>query len=228
MANELDELHDYSNPNGNDVNVIEKKIPVKAPKSCIVIEVCAWIFGIIIGGIIFEVMKQKAKAYFQGLEQKIQHNASQIDNYLEQRVVILSNLTELVKASMTQDKDVFIDIAKARSGMSPDSDVARNETNSILDSSARSINLAFERYPELQSQQNIKDAMRQNSTLQREITAAREVYNDSVLQWNREIFSWPVKVMVAGKAGYTTRIPFSTSVEVKAQARSNFFETLNK
>ena len=29
MANGLDELHDYVNPNGNDVNVIEKKLPVK-------------------------------------------------------------------------------------------------------------------------------------------------------------------------------------------------------
>ncbi len=34
----------------------------------------------------------------------------------------------------------------------------------------------------------IRDAMQQNLYLQREITAAREVYNDNVVIWNREMF----------------------------------------
>ena len=65
--------------------------------------------------------------------------------------------------------------------------------------------------------------MRQNSYLQKEITAARTLYNDTVAVWNREVFAWPVKQIVAARAGYTTRIPFSTSAEIKAQARSKIF-----
>ena len=65
--------------------------------------------------------------------------------------------------------------------------------------------------------------MQQNSYLQKEITAARELYNDTVNVWNRDIFAWPTKMIVASKRGYTTRIPFTASREVKEQARGVFF-----
>ena len=71
--------------------------------------------------------------------------------------------------------------------------------------------------------QEIADAIQQNSYLQREITAAREVYNDTVATWNREIFSWPTKMIVAARSGYTTRIPFTASKEMKSKARDVFF-----
>ena len=67
------------------------------------------------------------------------------------------------------------------------------------------------------------DAMQQNMHLQREITAARELYNDTVAAWNRDIFAWPTKQIVAARAGYTTRIPFIASKEIKAQAKDVFF-----
>ena len=69
----------------------------------------------------------------------------------------------------------------------------------------------------------IADAMQQNMYLQREITAARELYNDTVAAWNRDIFAWPTKQIVAARAGYTTRIPFIASKEIKAQAKDVFF-----
>jgi LemA protein len=65
--------------------------------------------------------------------------------------------------------------------------------------------------------------MRQNSTLQKEITAARVLYNDTVTMWNQDIYSWPTKIIVAAKEGYTTRIPYTASAETKAQARGTFF-----
>jgi LemA protein len=65
--------------------------------------------------------------------------------------------------------------------------------------------------------------MQQNSYLQREITAAREVYNDTILQWNQDLFAWPTKMIVASSAKLTTRIPFIASKETKEKARSTFF-----
>ena len=85
------------------------------------------------------------------------------------------------------------------------------------------INVAFEAYPDLKAHAAIADAMQQNSYLQKEITAAREVYNDTVNRWNHEFQAWPTKMIVAAKAGYTTRIPFSASKEIKAKARGTFF-----
>ena len=65
--------------------------------------------------------------------------------------------------------------------------------------------------------------MQQNSYLQREITAAREVYNDTVNVWNRDVFAWPTKQIVAAKNGYTTRIPFAVDAETKEAARATSF-----
>ncbi len=60
------------------------------------------------------------------LEQKLQQSASQIDNYLEQRVVVLQNTAKLVEKAVDLDKTVFTDIAKLRSGNTGEAE--RNET----------------------------------------------------------------------------------------------------
>lgn len=221
MANQLDEMTGPVNEEGKDINVIQKQIPVKVGVGSTIFEVILWCLCII-PGVVFLIKKINAAKYLRQLEQKIQHNASQIDNYLEQRVVILQNCAKLLDKAIDLDKTTFSEIAKYRSGNVAD-DAARNELSGALDGVSRKINIAFENYPDLKAHQEIADAMQQNSYLQREITAAREVYNDSVYQWNKAIQEWPTKMIVAAKQGYTTRIPFSASKEIKDKARDVFF-----
>ena len=222
MANQLDELNPEIREEGLDTNVIAKKIPVKVGPGSTVFEVLLWVLGII-PGVVFLFMKIKAKNYFSQLEQKIQHNASQIDNYLEQRVMVLQNCARLLDKAIDLDKTTYENIARYRSGNAADTDVARNELVGNLDALSRNVSIAFENYPDLQAHQEIRDAMQQNMYLQREITAARELYNDTINTWNREIFSWPTKMIVAAKQGYTTRIPFAASQEIKQKAKDVFF-----
>ena len=219
MANELDELNPVIREEGLDTNVIAKQLPVTVGTGSKVFEFFLW-FPLVIPGIVFAVKKVNAKNYFQKLQQKIQHNASQIDNYLEQRVMVLQNCARLLDKAIDLDKTTYENIAKYRSGMS---DEARNEVAGQLDQMARSINIAFESYPNLEAHKQIADAMKQNMYLQREITAARDLYNDSINTWNRELFSWPTKQIVAAKNGYTTKIPFIASAEIKQQAKGTFF-----
>ncbi len=222
MANELDEMTGPVNQKGRDVNVIEKQIPVKVGVGSLIFEIILWVCGII-PGLIFLLMKIKAKKYFSQLQQRIQHNASQIDNYLEQRVQILQNVVGIVEKSIDLDKDVMKSVAQFRGGANAN-DTNRNEVAGQLDAAMSNVRVAFEAYPDLKAQRTLADAMQQNSYLQREITAAREVYNDTVLKWNQDIFAWPTKMIVAAKQGYSTRIPFSASKEVKDQARQTFFK----
>ena len=210
------------NPQGNDVNVINQKIPVRVGWGSKFFEVILWVLGII-PGIIFTVMKTKADNYFQQLQQKIQSNASQIDNYLEQRVMVLQNCAKLVDKAVDLDKTTFENVAKYRSGSADEKEAKRSEVASQIEDMSKNINFAFEQYPELKAHESIEDAMRQNYQLQREITAARELYNDTVQTWNRDIFAWPTKMIVAARNGYTTKIPFSISVEMKEKARGVFF-----
>ena len=216
MANELDELTGPINEKGQDINVIHKQIPVKVGWGSTFFQVLLFILGII-PGIIFLCLKIKAGNYLSKLQQKIQHDASQLDNYLEQRVVILSNAAALVNKATKLDEDTFQAIAQARAGGS------LNERAAALENVNSKINLAMEAYPELKAHQEIAMAMQQNSYLQKEITAAREVYNDTVFEWNGLMFKWPTYMIVAAKRGYTTRIPFATSQEMKQQARAVMF-----
>ena len=220
MANELDEMNPVVNPDGRDINVIEKQIPVKTGAGSVIFEVCLWLCGIL-PGVIFLLMKVKAKNYFQQLQQKIQADASTIDNYLEQRVQILQNVAPLLEKAIELDKDVMKTIAAYRGGIRPDAD--RNAVQQDIDTAFARLFPQVEAYPELKAHAAIADAMQQNSYLQKEITAARSLYNDSVLQLNRDIFDWPTKMIVAAKEGYTTRIPFTASKQVKEDARKIFF-----
>jgi LemA protein len=246
MANELDELTGPTSDAGRDINVITKQIRVEVGFGSRLFEVALWTVGTIPGilllvtgslpllegigitalgvlpGLIFLFMKVNALAYLRKLQQKIQADASQIDNYLEQRVIILQNVVGLLERAIDLDKDVMKTVAAYRGGRMA-SDTARNETSQQLDGLFSRINVAFEAYPDLKAHAAIADAMRQNSYLQKEITAARTVYNDTVTMWNQDIFAWPTKQIVAARAGYTTRIPFVASAEMRAAARGTFF-----
>ena len=223
MPNELDET-DVStiNTEGRDVHVIDKKVAVTLDTADKFMNIFLWILPLpIIGGLIYAARKAHAKSYLQQLQQKIQHAASTIDNYQLQRVVVLQNTAKLLEKSIDLDKSTFTEIAKLRAGsMSDETRIALAER---LGDVEKSINVAFENYPELKAQRAIADAMQQNNYLQQEITAAREIYNDSVLRWNTEIFALWAKKFVAAKAGYTTRIPFIASAEIKAKSESVLF-----
>ncbi len=219
MANELDEMSGTVNSRGRDVNVIERQIPVKVGFGSVLFEVFLWCAGIL-PGLVFLFMKIGAKNYFQKLQQKIQADASQIDNYLEQRVIVLQNAAALLDKAIDLDKDVMKAVAAFRGGHG---DAERNQVSQQLDTAFGRLFPQVEAYPELRAHAAIADAMQQNHYLQREITAARALYNDSVMQWNTDIFSWPTKMIVAARSGYTTRIPFTASSATKEQARGNFF-----
>lgn len=218
MANELDEMTGPVNEAGRDVNVIEKQIPVKIGAGTYVFVVFLFVLGII-PGLIFLLCKVNAGKTLSQIQQKVQQAASQVDNYMEQRVVILQNAAKLVEKGIDLDKSTFTDIARLRSQGGDN----YTEQNKAIEEVSKKIQVAFENYPDLKAHQELADAMQQNSYTQREITAAREHYNDVVAEWNKAIFEWPCKQMVAAKRGYTTRIPFSVSKEVKAQARGVFF-----
>ena len=220
MANELDELTGATASQGRDIRVIDKQIPVRVGFGSVLFEIFLWCCAIL-PGLIFLFMKISARNYLRKLQQKIQADASQIDNFLEQRVQILQNVVPLVEKAIDLDKDVMKSVAAFRGGAM--ADTSRNTVSAQLDHAFGRIFPQVEAYPDLKAHQAIADAMQQNSYLQKEITAARSLYNDTVNQWNSDLFSWPTKMIVAARAGYTTRIPFTASAETKEKARSVFF-----
>lgn len=253
MPNELDERTPQLLNDGNNINVIAKQLPIKVGLGSKLFEIALWLFVIpgivltiltlinyvfidiaidliifvagLLPGIIYTIKKIKAGNYLSQIQQKVQHNASQVDNYLEQRVQILKNTANLVEKAITLDKETLTSITSLRSNNKTSfTDEERNQIASDINRASRNIKIAFENYPELRAHESIQKAMSENSYLQKEITAAREVYNDSVLRWNTAIYEWPCNMIVAAKRGYTTRIPFTLDMDTKNQARSIFFD----
>ena len=250
MANLLDETTGPVNDSGRDVHVIDKQLPVQVGFGSTVFEIALWVTipliellcvlfmggtmqnplltGIVgcaagvLPGVIFIFMKISARNYFSQLEQRIQAEASNIDNYLEQRVQILQNVVGLVERAVDLDKDVMKAVAAFRSGGTVN-EQNRSEVNAQINTAFGRLFPQVEAYPELKAHNAIADAMQQNNYLQREITAARTVYNSRVTQWNTDIFAWPTKMIVAARQGYTTRIPFTASKETREAARGKFF-----
>ncbi|WP_339020551.1 LemA family protein [Spiroplasma endosymbiont of Atherix ibis] len=221
MANLLDEQNGPFKEEGQDIRVINKQLEVKVGAGSVVFEIFLWLL-LILPGLIFTFKKIGAKNYFLKLEQRIQSSASEVDNYLEQRYQVLQNVAGLLEKSINLDKDVMKGVAGLRSGNNFDA-TRSSELSEQLDKVYGKINVAFERYPDLKSQETIIAAMQKNDYTQREISAARSNYNDYVSRWNQDIQVWPTKKIVAAKQGYTTRIPFTASVEVKQKARESFF-----
>ena len=249
MANLLDETTGPVNQNGREIHVINRQLPVTTGFGSVLFEIALWVLipvcvlgyvllckdtianpvqvaviGCLAGmlpGVIFIFMKINAHNYFQQLEQRIQAEASNIDNFLEQRVQILQNVVGIVDRAINLDKDVMKAVAALRGGSVNGEN--REEVNAQVNMAFGRLFPQVEAYPELRAHEAIADAMQQNSYLQREITAARTVYNNRVTQWNTDIFAWPTKMIVAAKQGYTTRIPFSISEEVRQTAQGKFF-----
>ena len=224
MANQLDEMNPEIMSEGRDVHVIAKVIPVETsgfekliPTILMAIGVIGIVLGIVIDKYLISAIGVVVLVYPWWRLKQI----SSEFNMMEQRVVILSNAAKLVEKSIEVDKDILVDIAKYRSGNF--SEESRSDVNAQLNKATRALNVAIENYPELQSQDTIRDAMQQNSYLQKEITAARTLYNDAVNTWNREIFEFPFKKIVAAKEGRTTRIPFIADQETKEKAKGVFF-----
>lgn len=226
MANELDETTGPVREEGRDIRVIDRQLPVKVGFGSTLFEILLWVCGIL-PGLVFLFMKISARNYFQRLQQKLQQDASQIDNFLEQRVQILQNVAPLVEKAIDLDKDVMKAVAAYRGGRAPEGtatgDALRNQVAGQVDAICGRLFPQVEAYPELKAHEAIADAMQQNAYLQKEITAARTLYNDTVAQWNADLFRWPTKMIVAARAGYTTRIPFAASAETRERARGTFF-----
>ena len=218
MANELDENLDPVSE-GRDARVIDKQLPITVGAGSKVFEVMLWVLGII-PGIVLLGCKIRAERVLNQLQQKLQHDASQIDNYLEQRVVILQNLAALINKEMEFEKSTLESVMAYRGGINPNQ---MNEAAQNIENVNTKIQAVFEQYPKLQSIAGVEKAMRDNDYLQREITAAREVYNDTVRQWNQTVYIWPSYRMVAAKKGYTTRVPFSTTAEFRQKSREVLF-----
>lgn len=177
----------------------KKKVTIGA--GSIAFEVLLWVF-FLIPGIIFIFMKKKAKKYLNELKTQLDDCYALLNDIINQRIDTLHEIDSFAKCS-------FSEISK---------DLPINEKGLLIEKAFKEAKKFIDENPELKIQLEI------NSNLKRELVSIRATYNNLVLRWNKEIFLWPTKQIVAAKEGYTTEVTYNVLDEIKVNAKGGLLE----
>jgi LemA protein len=130
---------------------------------------------------------------------------AEIDNQLKRRSDLIPNLVETVKGYATHEKELFENIANARTKLAgsvtiPGKMGAANELSGFL---GRLLAIA-ENYPQLKANENFLKLQDELAGTENRIAVSRTRYNQAVRGFNTAIRVFPSNIM-AGFLGYTKK-----------------------
>ena len=151
------------------------------------------------------------------LRNRVQNSWAQIDVQLKRRFDLVPNLVETVKGYASHEKDVLEKVTQARSMVqNAQSLEQRQQAENMLTDTLRSLFAVAEAYPQLQANQNFIELQRELSDLEAKIAFARQFFNDTTMNYNTEIQSFPNNIL-AGMFNFQAT-PYFQVDEVQRQA----------
>lgn len=139
------------------------------------------------------------------LRNRVDNAWSQIDVQLKRRYDLIPNLVETVKGYAAHEREVFERVTEARSQAIAAGAVGEQaKAENMLTSTLRSLFAVAENYPELKANQNFLMLQEELSGTESKIAFARQFYNDSVMNFNATIQTFPSNIM-AGMFGFQSR-----------------------
>ncbi len=140
----------------------------------------------------------------QVMDENVSANWAQVENQLKRRNDLIPNFVNTVKGYATHEKEVFTNIAEARSklaGSINSKDVkAVQQSTGELNSALSRLLLVVERYPELKADRSFVALQDELAGTENRIATARRDYNESVKSINSVIRTFPTSIvaMVSG------------------------------
>lgn len=130
---------------------------------------------------------------------------SQVENQLQRRADLLPNLVATTKGYAAQEKEIFIQVAEARSKLAGAGTVGEKaQADAELTSALSRLLLVVERYPELKSDANFRQLADELAGTENRLAVARKDYNEAVRSFNTRVKRFPTNMM-AGMAGFEAR-----------------------
>ncbi|ADQ90562.1 Putative uncharacterized protein [Mesomycoplasma hyopneumoniae 168] len=148
------------------------------------------------------------KNNFMRHQNLINESAGTIEVQLEQRSATLLKLADQVRSYREYEKSILSDITRLRSLKSNIENA--QEIEDLNNSLFGRLIAVSENYPELQASKIYQELIQQTAYLERELAAARRLYNSNVNSFNTQIFIFPSSI-VASSMNLTTYPMFSTS-----------------
>ena len=111
---------------------------------------------------------------------------------------MIPNLVNTVKGYASQEKDIFTDIANARSKLSGAANISEQaNADSQLSNALSRLLVVVERYPDLKSNQNFQDLSIQLEGTENRIAVARQDYNTAVTNYNTKRRRFPTNIIAS-------------------------------
>jgi LemA protein len=131
-----------------------------------------------------------------------------IDVQLKQRLDLIPQLVEAVKAYMKHESTVLTDITNARTNALQARTInekvaAENQLTSAL----QGLNVAVEAYPDLKASQNFIQLQEEIADIENKLAAARRFFNSATKELNNAVQTFPSNIL-AGMFGFGRELMF--------------------
>ena len=145
-------------------------------------------------------------------EEAIRTAWSNVEVQYQRRADLVPNLVEVVKGYAKHEKDVFIQVARARAEVGRiqlGNDATPEQIQKFMaaqDELTRALSrllLVVERYPQLKADQRFGDLQAQLEGTENRIAYARNKYNEAVRAFNTKIRRFPAN-LIASLAGFSS------------------------
>lgn len=150
-----------------------------------------------------------------GQEAAVDQAFADLDTQLQRRNDLIPNLVSAVRGALNQEQAVFGEIARARTqyaGARTLEDKA--EAAGQVESALARLLVIVEQYPQLRSNDNIRDLQVQLEGTENRVAQARRDYNQVTTQYNVTIRRFPRSIF-AGIFGFERKPLFEAEVEAR-------------
>jgi LemA protein len=147
---------------------------------------------------------------------------AQVENQLQRRMDLIPNYVETVKGYAKHEREVFIEVTKARSQVAGATTPSQKiEGNNQLTAALGRLLLVVERYPDLKANENFIRLQDELAGTENRIAVERMRYNEAVRGYNIYIRRFPNNI-VAGIFGFTRAPLFEAPEEAKQPPKVKF------
>jgi LemA protein len=156
--------------------------------------VALWIFiGIVVLLVIISIVM------YNGLirsRNQVENSWSQIDVQLKRRIDLIPNLLETVKGYAAHERETLDAVIRARNAAiaAPNTPGAQAEADGALAASLKQVFALSEAYPDLKANTNFLALQEELTATEGRVSYARQFYNDSVLNYNNKLQSFPTVI----------------------------------
>jgi LemA protein len=125
-----------------------------------------------------------------------------IDVQLKQRLDLIPQLVEAVKAYMKHESTVLTDITNARAmALQANGITEKIAADAGMTSALQGLRVAVEAYPDLKASQNFMQLQEEISDIENKLAAARRFFNSATKELNNAVETFPSNLL-AGMFGF--------------------------